>query len=377
MLAERRRDERLAALGRDEDGHDLALGRDRVESVRGGQADAQRRVAVDRAAHVDEAGRVGRDTHRVGQWEQLGVGGGDGGGGMLAGLGKGIASLGKGIGVFLKSVGSGAGKLVISLAKGFAALGKALGPIGKGIGRAIAGILQGFAKGVMAFANPLVVGGLAVFTLGMIGLGAALRLAAPAFEAIAPVLIKVADVIGNVLMTAIKEVPAILREIGGVITAVGTQIRGIIDSIGNSIRKIGSAVKEVLDGISGVITAIGNTVSGVITSVADSIATVVNAVRGDAKAEAEAQVMVNASNQVGDWEKIQAQNAGNSWKDEWLTVLFSIPLVMAFIPGGIVYVERGFAALEGMPEWYQYTLSIIVAASFGVRSAIGFMKARK
>jgi len=96
-----------------------------------------------------------------------------------------------------------------------------------------------------------------------------------------------------------------------------------------------------------------------------------------AKAEAEAQVMVNASNQVGDWEKIQAQNAGNSWKDEWLTVLFSIPLVMAFIPGGIVYVERGFAALEGMPEWYQYTLSIIVAASFGVRSAIGFMKARK
>jgi hypothetical protein len=27
-----------------------------------------------------------------------------------------------------------------------------------------------------------------------------------------------------------------------------------------------------------------------------------------------------------------------------------------------------------MPEWYQYTLSIIVAASFGVRSAVGLMK---
>jgi hypothetical protein len=192
-----------------------------------------------------------------------GSGGGDGGGGMLGKLGAGLGALGKGIGVLLKFAGKG---LMI--------------------------FLQSFARGIMSFANPLVIGGLAVFTIGMIGLGAALRLAAPAFEAIAPVLIKVADVIGNVLMTAIKEVPAILREIGGVITAVGTQIRGIIDSIGNSIRKIGSAVKEVLDGISGVITAIGDTISGVITSVAEGIATVVNAVKGDAKAEAEAQIAV-------------------------------------------------------------------------------------
>ena len=189
--------------------------------------------------------------------------GGDMGGGMLGKLGAGLGALGKGIGVLLKFAGKG---LMI--------------------------FLKMFAAGIKSFANPLVIGGLAVFTLGMIGLGAALRLAAPAFEAIAPVLIKVADVIGNVLMTAIKEVPAIFKSIGGVITAVGTEIRGIIDSIGNSIRKIGSAVKEVLDGISGVITAIGNTVSGVITSVGDSIATVVNAVRGDAKAEAEAQIAV-------------------------------------------------------------------------------------
>jgi len=192
-----------------------------------------------------------------------GSGGGDMGGGMLGKLGAGLGALGKGIGVLLKFAGKG---LMI--------------------------FLKMFAKGIMSFANPLVIAGLAVFTLGMIGLGAALRLAAPAFAAIAPVLIKVADVIGNVLMTAIKEVPAILREIGGVITAVGTQIRGIIDSIGNSIRKIGSAVKEVLDGISGVITAIGDTISGVITSVAEGIATVVNAVKGDAKAEAEAQIAV-------------------------------------------------------------------------------------
>jgi hypothetical protein len=32
-------------------------------------------------------------------------------------------------------------------------------------------------------------------------------------------------------------------------------------------------------------------------------------------------------------------------------------------------VANGFTALETMPDWYQYTLGVIVAASFGVRSA--------
>lgn len=96
-----------------------------------------------------------------------------------------------------------------------------------------------------------------------------------------------------------------------------------------------------------------------------------------AKAEAEAAVMKKSSESTADWERLQAQNAGNSWKDEWLTLLFSVPLVMAFIPGAVQYVEAGFDALENMPEWYKYTLSIIVAASFGVRSAIGFIKAKK
>lgn len=96
-----------------------------------------------------------------------------------------------------------------------------------------------------------------------------------------------------------------------------------------------------------------------------------------AKADAEATVIVKAAESTADWEKIQAYNAGTSWKDEWLTLLFSVPLIMAFVPGGIEYVSKGFEALEKMPSWYQYTLSVIVAASFGVRSAIGLIKAKK
>jgi len=40
-------------------------------------------------------------------------------------------------------------------------------------------------------------------------------------------------------------------------------------------------------------------------------------------------------------------------------------------------VRDGFAVLETMPDFYQYTLSVIVAASFGVRSVIGIMNKKK
>jgi len=91
-----------------------------------------------------------------------------------------------------------------------------------------------------------------------------------------------------------------------------------------------------------------------------------------AKAEAEAQIMLSRATSEADWEKIMAQGSQSSWKDEWLTVLFSIPLVMAFIPGMEEVVANGFARLNEMPEWYQYSLGVIVAASFGVRSASKF-----
>ena len=92
-----------------------------------------------------------------------------------------------------------------------------------------------------------------------------------------------------------------------------------------------------------------------------------------AKAEAEATIMVSRATSEADWEKIMAQGSQDSWKDEWLTILFSIPLILVFTGSwGREVVASGFLALETMPEWYQYTLGVIVAASFGVRSATKF-----
>jgi len=92
-----------------------------------------------------------------------------------------------------------------------------------------------------------------------------------------------------------------------------------------------------------------------------------------AKSEAEAQIMLSRATSEADWEKIMASGSQHSWKDEWLTGLFSIPLILAFCGDwGREIVDDGFAALAMMPDWYQYTLGVIVAASFGVRSATKF-----
>jgi len=95
-----------------------------------------------------------------------------------------------------------------------------------------------------------------------------------------------------------------------------------------------------------------------------------------AKAKAEAVIMEKKATGEIDWDLEMAKGSSNSWKDEWLTILFSIPLILAFIPGMEEVVANGFAQLQAMPEWYQYSLGVIVAASFGVRSATKFFGKR-
>ena len=91
-----------------------------------------------------------------------------------------------------------------------------------------------------------------------------------------------------------------------------------------------------------------------------------------AKAKAEATIMERKATGELEWDLEMARGSQSSWKDEWLVILFSIPLILAFIPGMEELVANGFQQLEQMPEWYQYSLGVIVAASFGVRSATKF-----
>ena len=95
-----------------------------------------------------------------------------------------------------------------------------------------------------------------------------------------------------------------------------------------------------------------------------------------AKAVAEAAIMEKKATGEIDWDIEMARSSASSWKDEWLVILFSIPLILAFIPGMEDVVRNGFEQLNQMPQWYQYSLGVIVAASFGVRSATKFFGKR-
>lgn len=63
-----------------------------------------------------------------------------------------------------------------------------------------------------------------------------------------------------------------------------------------------------------------------------------------------------------------ADQMSKSWKDEFFTLLLSIPFIMCFIPGLQEYVAQGFTYLkENTPEWYQWAFLGAIVASFGLK----------
>ena len=95
------------------------------------------------------------------------------------------------------------------------------------------------------------------------------------------------------------------------------------------------------------------------------------------KIEAETEIVKQQIKGEVDWDLEAIKGSKDSWKDQYLTILFSIPLLLCFLPFTVEYVERGFAALAMTPDWYKYTLGVIVSASFGIRGADKLMKMRK
>ena len=95
------------------------------------------------------------------------------------------------------------------------------------------------------------------------------------------------------------------------------------------------------------------------------------------QAKTDAQIQKISTGQKADiaWENTSISNAG--WKDEYWTIIISLPMIMCFIPGLVLYVERGFEALQKTPDWYQWAVGIAIGSAFGVRKFTDFMKTRK
>ena len=85
----------------------------------------------------------------------------------------------------------------------------------------------------------------------------------------------------------------------------------------------------------------------------------------------------------GDWENKAIDASANSWKDEFWTLVLSVPIFMigySIVVGDpeiVVRVEAGFVALSNLPEWYQYLLFIAISSSFGIKGVSKLMSLRK
>lgn len=95
------------------------------------------------------------------------------------------------------------------------------------------------------------------------------------------------------------------------------------------------------------------------------------------------QRKINAINNDADWEAKMADATKDSWKDEFWSIILALPIAAvaySVAMDDVTIIERvneGFAALNKLPEWYQYLLFIAVSASFGLKSADKIMGMKK
>jgi hypothetical protein len=92
---------------------------------------------------------------------------------------------------------------------------------------------------------------------------------------------------------------------------------------------------------------------------------------------------IQAIQNDANWEEKMADATKNSWKDEFFSVILSLPLLAVAYSVAMddtAVIERlnaAFDTLNTLPEWYQYLLFIAVSASFGLKSADKIMNLKK
>ena len=65
------------------------------------------------------------------------------------------------------------------------------------------------------------------------------------------------------------------------------------------------------------------------------------------------------------WEKDSLDNSG--WKDEFWTIVISMPLILAWCPWTSEWVTEGFNTFAATPDWYQIAFGICVSSAFGFK----------
>ena len=73
------------------------------------------------------------------------------------------------------------------------------------------------------------------------------------------------------------------------------------------------------------------------------------------------------------WEASAVDQMKGSWKDELILIVLLAPACLVFVPGMTEHVEKGFIALQQLPDYYKHLLYIACSASFGIKAGKGAM----
>lgn len=123
-----------------------------------------------------------------------------------------------------------------------------------------------------------------------------------------------------------------------------------------------------------------SSITSVVTGLVSPITSVISK-RSDNKTrikERQIDRLVNAEDKVAEWESIQAESGNNSWKDEYITIIITIPIPIIFfavmysvITGDPTIAEgakAGVAALKELIPEYDQVLYVVALAAIGIKA---------
>lgn len=100
----------------------------------------------------------------------------------------------------------------------------------------------------------------------------------------------------------------------------------------------------------------------------------------EAETEAIVHRIMNNTTADNEIDMITARNKKYTWKDEVITYLFLVPVIIASATPFIIayqegnwanlneYVQESYASLDQLPDWYKWVLAAVVIDVLGFRS---------
>ena len=90
------------------------------------------------------------------------------------------------------------------------------------------------------------------------------------------------------------------------------------------------------------------------------------------------QRLMNSDDKEAEWEAIQAESGNNSWKDEWITLIITLPIPVIFVsvilsvlfenPLIAEAAKQGVTAIKELVPNYAELLYIVCLAAIGIKA---------